>query len=91
VGSFRQIDLISESTAQKNASTFLKIARLCILRRATVTSEMKCQAFFLGGEREYDSIVGCNNTVLLLTFRRCVLCNLKMETEYHSEISVAIY
>jgi hypothetical protein len=90
VGSSRQIDLISESTAQKNASTFLKIARLYILRRATVTSEMKCQAF-LGGEREYDSIVGCNNTVLLLTFRRCVLCNLKMETEYHSEISVAIY
>jgi len=65
-------------------------ARLDMLRQATLTSEMNCQAFFFGGEREYDSILGCDNTVLLLTFRRYVLSNLTMETEYHSEMSAAI-
>ena len=45
VGSCRQIDLISERTGQENASTFFKKAHLGMLRRDTLTSEMKCQAF----------------------------------------------
>ena len=60
-----------------------------MLRRATLTSEMKCQAFL--AENVNMTAFWVVTTVLLLTFRRCVLSNLKMETEYHLEMSAAIY